>query len=223
MIPWETLDVANPPGGEELRLCRRGDDFAIRIGPLELMTSRTHGSEEALANLACESLADRERTRVLVGGLGMGYTLAAALAALPGDAVVEVAELLPAVVEWNRTHLAHLAGRPLDDKRVVVREEDLSDVIRASRARYDAIMNDVDNGPDGLLLMSNRWLYSDAGLRATLTALKPGGCLTIWSVGPMPAFTRRLTKVGFKARVVALKDRGGRKGRCHTIWVARKG
>lgn len=222
MIPWETLDSADSPGSEELRLCRRGEDFAIRIGNLELMTSRTHGSEEALAKYACDPVSNRPGVRVLVGGLGMGYTLAAALEALSGDARVEVAELLPAVVEWNRTHLAHLAGRPLDDPRVTVKEQDLAVLLKQARGQYDAVMNDVDNGPDGLLLAANHWLYSPAGLRTTYHALKPGGCLTIWSVGPDVTFTRRLRLAGFEAREVRLKDRGGTRGRRHTIWVARR-
>jgi spermidine synthase len=222
MIPWQLLDAAESSGGEELKLFRRGDDFAIRIGHLELMTSRTHGSEEELAALACEPLAGRPDLRVLVGGLGMGFTLAAALARVPPGARVEVSELLPSVVDWNRTHLAHLAGRPLDDERVTVQTGDMAELLRSSSGRYDAIMNDVDNGPDGLLLAENRWLYSPEGLEATYAALRPGGILTVWSVGPDRSFTPRLTRVGFKARSVTLRDRGGRRGRRHTIWIANR-
>lgn len=221
MIPWEHLGSAKVPGTEtELHLHRRGEDFSIRVDGLELMTSRVHGSEEALAELACEPIARRTKPVVLVGGLGMGYTLAAALARLGPDARVEVAELVPGVVEWNKGPLAHLAGRPLDDPRTDVRNVDIARLLQASQGAYDAIMNDVDNGPDGIILPKNRWLYSPPGLEATRRALRRGGVLTVWSVAPLQGFTDRLWKAGFKAKEIRVKDTGRPKGRRHVIWVA---
>jgi len=221
MIPWEHLGSAAVPGADiELNLHRRGQDFSIRVAGLELMTSRVHGSEETLARLACDPVARRARPVVLVGGLGMGYTLAASLARLGPDARVEVAELVPGVVEWNRGPLAHLAGRPLDDPRATVRLEDIAAIITSGRSRYDAIMNDVDNGPDGLIFPGNRWLYGPDGLAAARRALRPGGVITIWSVGPRRGFTFSLRKAGFSAREVRVRDSGRPKGRRHTIWVA---
>jgi len=221
MIPWQLVELASMPGGKELRLCRRGDEFIIWVDGLSLMTSRAHGSEEVLAELGCKALGGRPQARVLVGGLGMGYTLAAALGHLGPEARVEVAELVPAVVEWNRTHLAHLAGRPLEDPRVTVRVGDLARILKTERESYDAILNDVDNGPRGLVLGENNWLYSRAGLAATHRALRPGGILTVWSVGPDRAFSGRLRQAGFEARQEEARAHG-RKGRRHTIWVARR-
>ena len=223
MLRWELLDRAKVPGGDkELLLHRRGEDFIIRVDGLDLMTSRVHGSEEALATLACDPVAGRPGARVLVGGLGMGFTLAQALRCLGPDAVVEVAELVPAVVNWNRKHLGHLAGHPMDDPRVVIHQRDISSLVRNSTNRYDAIMNDVDNGPQGLILESNNWLYSEAGLHATRTALRARGVLSVWSVGPDPGFTRRLQKAGFDARLETVRDRGGSKGQRHTIWIGQR-
>ncbi len=223
MIPWELLATSLMPGSkDELKLLRRGEDYSIRLQGIELMTSRVHGSEETLATMACERVGDRANVKVLVGGLGMGFTLAAALQQLGPDAVVEVAELVPAVIEWNEGPLAHLAGRPLEDARTRVRQSDLAALIKSSTSAYDAIMNDVDNGPDGLLRPENRWLYSPRGLIATYRALRPGGVLTVWSVGPDQSFTSRLQDAGFEARARRVRDRGGLKGRHHTIWVARR-
>jgi len=220
VIPWELLETATIRGGTQLRLFRRGSEFTIRVDGLSLMTSRAFGSEEALAELACKPVAGRPGPRVLVGGLGMGYTLAAALRHLGPEARVEVAELVPAVVAWNRTHLADLAGRPLDDPRVVVRECDMAQLLKQERGGYDAIMNDVDNGPDGLILESNNWLYTPAGLAVTRAALRPRGVLTIWSVGPDSSFTHRVRKAGFEAEAIDVKSRSRGKGRGHTVWVA---
>lgn len=211
-----------PGGSDELKLFRRGEDYAIRLQGLDLMTSRVHGSEETLATMVCERVGERTNVKVLVGGLGMGFTLAAALQQLGPDAVVEVAELVPAVVEWNQGPLAHLAGCPLDDPRTRLRQADLAAIIKSSNSAFDGIMNDVDNGPDGLLRPGNRWLYSARGLAATYRALRPGGVLTVWSVGPDEHFTKRLTNAGFEARARRVRDRGGLKGRHHTIWVARR-
>ena len=221
MITWEHLGSATVPGTEtELHLHRRGEDYSIRVDGLELMTSRVHGSEDTLAELACEPIARRTKPVVLVGGLGMGFTLAAALTRLGDDAKVEVAELVPDVISWNREFLGHLAGEPLDDPRTVVRNADIAKIIQSSPNAYDAIMNDVDNGPDGIILPRNKWLYSPAGLAATRKAMRRGGVLTVWSVGPLQGFTDRLWKAGFKAKELRVKDTGRPKGRRHVIWVA---
>ncbi len=220
MIPWQRLGAAAVPGETlPLALFKRGDEFVIRIGPHALMSSTAHGSEEALAELACARIADRAGARVLIGGLGMGYTLAAALRALPQDAVIEVAELLPAVVEWNCGPLAHLAGQPLADARVTVCVGDVAERIHAQRDVLDAILLDVDNGPDGLTRAGNDRLYSGSGLRASLAALRAGGVLGVWSVQGDAEFTRRLGRAGFEVdehTVRARRTRGGR----HTLWLA---
>lgn len=220
MIPWELLGCAQVPGGgEELSLYKRGGEFSIRVNSRELMNSRAHGSEDALAELACEKIADRHRPRVLIGGLGMGYTTAAALRRLgPGTRIV-VAELVPAVVEWNRGPLADLAGHPLQDSRVTVREADVARILREERRAYDAILLDVDNGPEGLILKGNDWLYSPNGLNAAYEALARAGVLAIWSAGPDHAFTKRLRRAGFEVDEVRVRARSGGGGR-HTIWLA---
>jgi spermidine synthase len=220
MIPWELLGCAQVPGGgEELRLYKRGGEFSIRVNGRELMNSRTHGSEDALAELACAKIADRHRPRVLIGGLGMGYTTAAALRRLGTGAQVVVAELVPAVVEWNRGPLADLAGHPLKDARVTVREADVAQILKAEHRAYDAILLDVDNGPEGLILKGNDWLYSPNGLNAAYAALTREGVLAIWSAGPDLAFTKRLRRAGFEANEVRVRARSGGGGR-HTIWLA---
>jgi spermidine synthase len=219
MVPWIELDTTAVPGGGSLRLMQRGNEFSIRIGRDELMNSRMHGSEEALAKLACARLAGRVRPRVLIGGLGMGFTLRAALDQLGNDARIVVAELVPAVVAWNRGALAELSGRALADARVSIREADVAKLIRAEPAAYDAILLDVDNGPDALTHMGNERLYDTAGLAAAQAALRPGGVLAIWSAAPDRNFTQRLRKAGFaveEARVRARGDRGAR----HIVWVA---
>jgi spermidine synthase len=186
------------------------------------MNSRMHGSEDALAELACKRVADREQPRVLIGGLGMGFTLSAALANLDTNAEVVVAELVPAVVKWNRTHLAELAGHPLDDPRVTVRESDVRLLIKADKDAYDAILLDVDNGPDGLTHEGNDRLYTHGGLAAAKAALKPGGILAVWSAEPDKSFSKRLRGSGFKMEEISVRARGKRGGRRHTIWLAEK-
>ena len=221
MIPWVFLESAQVPGnGGELGLYRRGAEFSIRVGNRELMNSRVHGSEEALAELACERIADRARPRILIGGLGMGYTLAAALRRLGPEARVEVAELVSAVVAWNRGPLADLAGRPLWDARVAVREADVAAILRATPEAYDAILLDVDNGPEGLARRENDWLYARPGLEASRAALAPGGVLAVWSAAPNPVFAQRLRRVGFAVDEVQVPARSSRKGKRHTIWLA---
>jgi len=220
MIPWRELGRATVPGETApLVLSQRGAEFVIRIGRHALMSSRAHGTEEILAELACARIARRADARVLVGGLGMGFTLAAALRQLGPDARVEVAELVPALVEWNRGPLAHLAGRPLDQPRVSVREADVADLIREGHGKFDAILLDVDNGPNGLTRASNNWLYSPGGLRAAREALKERGVLGIWSVAPNREFPRRLREVGFEAEEHLARARRTKGGQ-HTIWIA---
>jgi spermidine synthase len=221
MIPWEFLDSASVPGGKgELRLYKCGDEFSIRLDRCELMNSRMHGSESALAEFACARIADRARPQVLIGGLGMGYTTAAALRRLPADGQLVVAELVPAVVKWNRGPLADLAGRPLEDHRVTVREVDIAQILKEEPRSYDAILLDVDNGPQGLTRASNNWLYSHAGLDAAFASLRPAGVLAVWSAGPDRAFVRRLRDAGFEVDEFHVRSHGPRKGARHTIWLA---
>jgi spermidine synthase len=219
MIPWEQLASAPVPGeSQPLLLLRRGGEFVIRIGARALMSSSAHGSEEALAELACAPLAARADARVLVGGLGLGFTLGAALRALGPGARVTVAELIPAVIEWNRGPLAHLAGAPLADPRAEVFEGDVAERIASERAGLDAILLDVDNGPNGLTRAANDRLYSPAGLRASVRALRPGGVLGVWSVQPDREFTRRLGEAGLGVHEEVVRARRTRGGR-HTLWL----
>lgn len=221
MIPWKLLDSALiPDNGGELRLYQRGGELSIRADMQELMNSRVHHSEEALAELACEPIGARKKARVLVGGLGMGFTLAKALHCLRADAQVVVAELVPAVVAWNRTHLGHLAGFPLNDPRTRVHEGDVAELLREERGAYDAIMLDVDNGPEGFTRAANDWLYKRSGLRHAFTALRAGGMLAVWSAGKDAEFTARLAECGFSVREVSEKARGKRGGSRHHIWLA---
>ncbi|HLL31146.1 MAG TPA: hypothetical protein VK403_09145 [Allosphingosinicella sp.] len=220
MIPRVLIDTAPIPGGGELRLVRRGDDFWIMLGANALMSTRLRGSEEALATLACERLAGRPRPALLIGGLGMGFTLRAALGALPGDSTVVVSELVPAIVEWARGPMAHVHGASLDDPRVSVVESDVGDLIAAARSSYDSILLDVDNGPDALSRDTNDRLYDLEGLRRARSALRPGGLLAIWSAAPDPAFARRLGKAGFAVEEAAVRAHAGRKGAKHMIWLA---
>lgn len=224
MIPWELLDSVQMPGnGEALRLYKRGEEFSIRVDTHELMNSRLHGSEDALADLACARIADRSSSRVLIGGLGMGYTLAAALRRLGAGGQVIVAELVPAVVAWNRGPLAELAGRPLQDHRVTVREVDVARLLEGERQAYDAILLDVDNGPVSLTRKGNDRLYARAGLDVAFAALRPKGVLAFWSAAPDRAFVQRLRRVGFQVDEVSVPARGPRGGRRHTIWLAERG
>jgi spermidine synthase len=220
MIPWVHLDTAKVPGGEELRLMRRGIEFSIMAGSIELMNSRLSGSEKALATLACERLRGRAAPSVLIGGLGMGFTLRAALADLPPDAEVKVVELVPAVVAWARGPLAHIFEGSLEDPRVTVVEADVGEIIRSGQAAYDAIVLDVDNGPGGLSRAANDGLYAAAGLAAARRALRPRGVLGVWSGGRDESFTPRLRKAGFAPEEIAVRATGGRRGARHVIWMA---
>ncbi|HVT43827.1 MAG TPA: spermidine synthase [Thermoanaerobaculia bacterium] len=222
MIPWTLLDSAIVPGdGGEMRLYRRGEEYSIRIGRHELMNSRAYGSEDALARLACERLRGRKHARLLIGGLGMGLTLAGAARETARDAEIVVAELVPAVVAWSRGQLAHLNGGACDDARVRIREEDVVRIIRERREAWDAILLDVDNGPAGLSAKANERLYSLAGLRAAHAGLRSGGILALWSAGSDPAFQRRLSQAGFDAEQVVVRGRGNRGAR-FVIWLAQR-
>ncbi|MCA0031224.1 spermidine synthase [Mesorhizobium sp. B263B2A] len=223
MIPWVQLDSAKTgDGAQELRLKRRGSEFSIMLGTNELMNSRLSGSEEALARLSCRKIASHRQPRVLIGGLGMGFTLRAALAELGGDAGIVVAELVPAVVAWAHGPMTEVFGGCLDDSRVEVRETDVGDLIRSQPSRWDAILLDVDNGPEGIVHKGNDALYSLAGLKATRTALKPGGVLAVWSQGPDSGFTRRLKQAGFAVEEVNTRA-NGKRGARHVIWIATNG
>jgi spermidine synthase len=221
MKPRQLIATALVPGGEELRLFRRGDDFMIVLDRNELMNSRMSGSEEALAVMTCERLRERRAPRLLIGGYGMGFTLRAALGALPADASVTVAELVSEIIDWARGPMAELTARCLDDPRVKVAQADVAALISDARARWDAILLDVDNGPDGLTRPANDQLYSPAGLARARAALKPGGVLAIWSAAPDPAFTRRLRDSGFAVEQAPVRARSNGKGAHHTIWFAR--
>jgi spermidine synthase len=223
MIPRVLIDVAEVPGeGGELRLIQRGSEFSIMLGANELMNSRLSGSEEALAAMACERISAIAQPRLLIGGLGMGFTLRAALNALGEEAKVEVAELVPAVIRWARGPMAPLFGSSLSDPRVSILEADVGDLIASAGARYDAILLDVDNGPDGLTRPANDRLYDMSGLERARSALRRGGVLAIWSSGPDLAFTRRLRKTGFAVDEVVVRANAGRAGARHIIWLASK-
>jgi len=223
MTPWVLLDSAQVPGnGGELHLYQRGDEFSIKIvGRGELMNSRVHGSEEALAEHTCARLVGCSNPRLLIGGLGMGFTLAAALRRLGDQAQVVVAELVPAVVTWNRGLLGEPAAHRLQDPRVIVQEKDVARLIKAEQQAYDAILLDVDNGPEGLTRKKNNWLYSVSGLNAAYAALRPQGVLAVWSAGPAPEFLQRLRKVGFEVDEMRVRAHGS-KGARHIIWFARR-
>jgi spermidine synthase len=220
VIPWVHLDTAKTPGGGELRLMQRGSEFSIRLGANELMNSRLSGSEEALAAIPCARIRDRPAPRLLIGGLGMGFTLRASLAALGDNAEVIVAEIVPAVVKWAMGPMAPLFGGCLSDPRVSLREGDVGAVIGSARLAYDAILLDVDNGPEGLTREANDSLYHRTGLRAARAALRPGGILAVWSSGPDRSFTARLRGAGFG--VEEIRARGSRTGggARHVIWLA---
>jgi len=219
VIPWTLLAKAPIPGGGELRLMRRGGEFSIRIGAQELMNSRRGGSEEALATIACGKIAARARPRLLIGGLGMGFTLRAALRALDASARVEAAELVAAVVQWAQGPMAEIFAGSLNDPRVKIEVADVAEIIRAAASRYDAILLDVDNGPEAMTRAANDRLYDARGLAAARAALKVGGVLAVWSARPDRRFAQRLGDAGFAAEEFSVRARGGRGAR-HTIWIA---
>ncbi len=223
MIPRILLGKAETPdGGKEICLYQHDKDFSLSVGNIEIMSSRMHESEELLARLALKRMEKQEAPRVLVGGLGMGFTLRAALDGLSDTARVVVAELVPAVVTWNRGVLGALAGHPLNDKRVEVREVDAAKMIKGAKGSYDAILLDVDNGPAGLSRHGNYWFYGFSGLATILAALRPEGVLALWSAGQDNAFTRRMEEVGFEVETIRVRARAGGKGAHHLIWIGKK-
>ena len=222
MKPWEQLGQTCTPDGSDMRLTVRDDEYVILVDGKTLMSSRTHGSEEALATLACRHVGTSERPRVLVGGLGMGFTLRATLDLLPPNAIVTVAELVSAVVEWNRGPLASLAGHPLNDRRVRVKVEDVGFTLRANPGRFDAILLDVDNGPAAFTAPNNRGLYDNAGVAAAYAALRVGGALAVWSAWEDRKFEQRLRYHGFVAQVDRVRARLKKGGARHTVFLGVK-
>ena len=223
MIPWLQLDTARVPGADvQLRLMQRGAEFSMMLGQNELMSSRLSGSEEALATLACRRIEAVKSPHLLIGGLGMGFTLRAALAVLGSDARIMVAELVPAVIAWARGPMADMFGDSLDDPRASIREADVVDVIASHNSAFDAILLDVDNGPEGLIRKANDALYDLKGLKAIRRALRPGGVLAVWSSGPNPLFSKRLRAAGFDVNEVAVRATTKRSGSRHLIWFATK-
>ena len=221
MLPWIHLATATAPGGDTLRLLRRGDEFSIRLqGGNELMNSRLGGSEEALATLALACMTGRPAPRVLIGGLGMGFTLRAAQAVAPADARLVVVEIVPELVEWAGQHMAAVFGDCLSDSRVAVRTGDVGAAMREAAGAFDAILLDVDNGPDGLTRADNDLLYREDGLRSARRALAPRGVLAVWSAAPDPAFSKRLSRCGFDAITRTVRAGRTRSGTRHTIWIA---
>jgi spermidine synthase len=222
MVPRELIDIAKVPGGDELRLFRRGADHMIVLDRNELMNSRMSGSEEALATMAAERIASVTAPRVLIGGYGMGFTLRAALAVLPVKAEIVVAELVPQIIDWARGPMESLTAGCLDDPRVFIDLGDVGDAIAKGRGQYDAILLDVDNGPDGLTRLGNDRLYSMRGLEQARAALRPGGVLAVWSAAPDPAFARRMRDAAFQVDEVRVPARSNGKGAKHVIWFGRR-
>jgi spermidine synthase len=220
MIPWVQLDAAIVPGGGgELRLMRRGNEFSIMAGAVVLMNSRMSSSEAALAELACNRLRGRRNCRMLIGGYGMGFTLRAALAGLGPDARIEVAEMVPAVMEWARGPMAEITADCLADPRVSIREVDVGGLIKSARASFDAILLDVDNGPDGFSRKANDRLYALRGLEAARKALRPKGLLAVWSAAPDKEFINRLGRAGFSVDEIKVRANKGQGG-WQIIWAA---
>ncbi len=223
MIRWVQLGTARVPGGDgELRLMQRGAEFSIFAGADELMGTRLSGSEEALASLTAARLQGRARPHILIGGLGMGFTLRTALAVFGPDARITVAELAPEVVEWARGPLADIHGDSLSDPRVTLYTGDVGDLIEDAPSRYDTILLDVDNGPAGLMREANDDLYDHYGLREAHAALKPGGILAVWSASPEPVFTQRLRAAGFRVEDHRVRANGRNTGPRHVVWLATK-
>jgi spermidine synthase len=222
MIARELLGTARVPGGEELRLFRHDRDFMIVLGANELMSSRMSGSEVALATETLARLGKPNAPCMLLGGYGMGFTLRAAIANTGPKAELIVCELVPEIIEWARGPMADLAAGCLEDPRVRLMMGDVAFSIDGARSEYDAILLDVDNGPDGLVRPDNNGLYGKSGLRAAMNALKPGGIVAYWSAYADPAFTRRLERTGFDVEEITVRARSNGKGPRHTIWFGRR-
>lgn len=221
MLPWIKLDETKVPGGGELKLMQRGTEFSIMSGVIELMNSRLSGSEEQLAVISAERVGTRPGAKVLIGGLGMGFTLRTALQHFGPDAEITIAELVPAVVDWARGPLKPIHGDSLDDPRVKLYVGDVAAAIAAG-APFDAILLDVDNGPDGLSRPENDRLYSARGIEAAKAALTRGGHLAVWSAHPDVGFTRRLKQSNMTVEELQVRANGKRGGARHLIWVATK-
>ena len=221
MLPWALIERAQTPDGGALELWQRGAEFSIRTGGHELMGSAMHGSERQLSELAIAALGRVAQPRVLIGGLGFGYTLAASLAALGAKARVFVDEISPAVIAWNRGALGELAGHPLRDARVRVRELDVVDDLMRAEEPFDVILLDVDNGPSALSQARNAWLYRERGVARLHAALRSGGVLGVWSAGSDPRFVKRLRAQRFHVDEHRVHASGVR-GKRHTIWIARR-
>ena len=219
MLESQTIDTARVEGGSEFVLARHDEEWIVRVDGRVLMSSRMHDSEEALAEHALERCDDPET--VLVGGLGLGFTLRAVLDRVGADARVTVAELVPELVGWNRTHLAELHDHALDDARCIVAVGDVYDTIKRSPRTFDVILLDVDNGPIALSSAKNQRLYSEYGVRACYQALRPGGVLAVWSSGPNARFERRLSASGFGVDVLRVAARKGSRAR-HVIFMAER-
>jgi spermidine synthase len=220
MKPWELLGETRTPDGSLMALTRRGNEYVIHADGKSLMSSRMHGSEEALAAFGCRHLEARTEPCVLIGGLGMGFTLRATLDLLPHDATVVVAELVPAVVEWNRGPLGPLAGHPLADPRVRLEVCDVAAILSSSRDAFDAVLLDVDNGPRAFSARDNSGLYDDRGLAAARRALKADGTLAVWSAWDDRKFEQRLRYGGFEVEVERVRGRLRKGGPRHTIFLA---
>ena len=220
MIPWKHLDTAQVPGGAALKLMQRGEEFSIKLGSNVLMNSQLTATEQALATMACDKIRSHAAAKILIGGLGMGFTLRAALTVLGADARIVVAELVPKVVAWARGPMAALFGGSLTDPRVTIHEQDVVDLIAAGRADYDAILLDVDNGPNGIVRKANDRLYDVNGLAAAHKALRPDGVLAVWSSAPDVKFTGRLRKGGFDVTENAVRAKGPQGRAQHFIWIA---
>lgn len=222
MAAYELIGTAPVPDGVELRLMRRGDEFTITLDRNELMSTRVSASEEALATMTAARLGTRSAPQWLIGGYGMGFTLRAALSTLGAEANIVVAELVPEIIDWARGPMSALTAGCLDDPRVTLVHADVGMLIDAAKGGYDAILLDVDNGPDGLVRPANEYLYSPAGLHAAITALRPSGILAVWSSDPDPAFTKALRQAGFIVEEEVVRARPNGKGARHHIWFARR-
>lgn len=222
MKPFELLGQTTTPDGTVLKLVRRGDEYLILAGGAVLMSSRMHGSEEELARLACERARTLKQPSLLIGGLGMGFTLRATLDLLPPDAAVIVAELLPAVVEWNRGPLGPLAGHPLKDKRVCVETEDVAVTLGSRLGEFDAVLLDVDNGPAAFTASDNAGLYDERGIAAIRAALKRDGVLAVWAAREDRKFEQCLRDGGFDVQVHRVRGRLKKGGPRHTVFLGHK-
>lgn len=221
MVPWKLLDRAPVPGnGPELVLYSRGEEFSIRVATTELMNSRVYSREDPLSKIGCARIRDRKKARVLIGGLGMGFSTITALDNLGADAEVVVAELVPGVVKWNREVFGHLAGHPLRDRRTTLREDDVARVIRGSKHGFDAILLDVDNGPDGLTRRNNDWLYSDTGIAYARDAVRANGIVGYWSAASDRAFVKRLKRAQLNVEEIEFGAQGRGRGARTVLWIA---